>query len=131
VVAIRGEYVSAIKSAETQSSIPSAWRLAFKDVVNAFALRDYQLTSGVAGVEPVSAQTAAHIRRYIEDYGEPLIELPEQTWDSSVCIWTGTHWDVLIDIWTASEGRSDLVLGARVFESDPDYRIQIGMVYVP
>ncbi|HFQ4970525.1 TPA: hypothetical protein ACGUUK_004309, partial [Vibrio vulnificus] len=60
-----------------------------------------------------------------------LVALPEQTWDSSVCMWMETHWDVLIDLWTETEGLSDLVLQAKVFESKDGYKYQIEMVYVP
>ncbi|WP_423252184.1 DUF7668 domain-containing protein [Vibrio vulnificus] len=46
-------------------------------------------------------------------------------------MWMETHWDVLIDLWTETEGLSDLVLQAKVFESKDGYKYQIEMVYVP
>jgi hypothetical protein len=95
----------------------------------AFVQRDYRLSAGVPGVEPVTNETAAHIEKYIEDYGETLVELPEETWDSSVCIWQGKGWDALVDLWTRAEGRSDLVLSARIFESDRGLKFYINMVY--
>ncbi|WP_394203820.1 DUF7668 domain-containing protein [Marinagarivorans algicola] len=68
---------------------------------------------------------------YIEEYGEELISLPNETWESSICIWMGNHWDVLIDLWTKGEGRSDLVLSAKVAESKNGFYIEVGMIYVP
>jgi hypothetical protein len=114
-----------------EQPVPSDWRLTFVAVVDAFVRHDYALVGGVPRVQPVSLDTATQIRRYIEDYGTTLVPLPSQTWDSSVCIWTGSYWDVLIDIWTEEEGRSDLVLSARVSEADSDFSVEIHMVYVP
>ena len=99
--------------------------------MGAFAQRDYSLLAEVPGVEPVPPEAAAHIQRYIEDYGATLVALPEETWDSSVCIWSGNHWDALIDLWTKEEGPSDLVLSARVAEAKLGFSFVVHMVYVP
>ncbi len=123
--------VPVVKDEESEHPIPIAWRPIFVDIISAFVKKNYQLATGLDGVSSVSEETANHIKEYIEDYGEELIKLPEETWDSSVCIWMGTHWDVLVDLWTAEEGRSDLVLGARVAESNNGYIVNVDMVYVP
>ena len=123
--------VLAVKDESRELPIPSAWRPVFRQIVRAFVQHDYRLSAGVPGVPLVTNDTAAHIERYIEDYGETLIELPEETWDSSVCIWQGNRWDALVDLWTRAEGRSDLVLSARIFESDAGFEFHIYMVYVP
>jgi hypothetical protein len=123
--------VLAVKDEDEQRPIPTAWRPVFREIVKAFVHHDYRLGNGVAGVAPVAAKTAKQIKEYIDHYGETLVELPEQTWDSSVCIWTGNEWDVLIDLWTKGEGRSDLVLSARVAESKAGLVIRIETVYVP
>lgn len=43
----------------------------------------------------------------------------------------GTHWDILVDLWTAGEGLSDLVLGAQVKENKEEHIVHVQMVYVP
>jgi hypothetical protein len=123
--------VLTVKDESRELPIPSAWRPVFRDIVDAFVQRDYRLSAGVPRVAPVTSDTAAHIEKYIEAYGETLIELPEETWDSSVCIWQGNRWDALVDLWTRAEGRSDLVLSARIFETDRGFEFHIYMVYVP
>ena len=123
--------VLAVKDESQQLPIPSSWRPVFRQIVAAFVESDYRLSAGVPGVAPVSNETATHIERYVEHYGETLIDLPEETWDSSVCIWQGNRWDALVDLWTRAEGRSDLVLSARIFESDNGFEFHIYMVYVP
>ena len=120
-----------LKDEEEQQLIPTAWRPVFREIVDAFVEHDYRLTKGVESVLPVSAKTAKQIKEYIDDYGETLVALPEKTWTSSICMWMGKRWEVLIDLWTKGEGRSDLVLSALVSETKDGFQIKIEMVYVP
>lgn len=120
-----------VKHEENEIPIPTAWRSIFSSIVNAFVKKDYLLSCNIKGVSPISFETAEKIKGYIESYGQELIPVPEETWESSVCIYTGTHWDVLIDLWTAEEGRSDLVLAAQVLEMGNSYIINVRLVYVP
>ena len=123
--------VQAIKDEESERPIPTAWRQTIKDIVKAFAQHDYQISVGVESVTAVSSKTAEQIRDYVEDYGEELTELSDETWESSVCIWMGHHWDAIVDLWTLSEGRSDLVLNLQVTEKEPGFEYEIGLLYVP
>jgi hypothetical protein len=126
----QSEQIPAFKD-EVERSIPTAWRASLRQIVEAFVTGDYGLVCGVAGVEPVSAETASQVRSYVLDYGATLIPLPDSAWDSSVCVWDGDHWNALIDLWTQEEGRSDLVLHVRVAQASPGYYIEIHLVYVP
>jgi predicted NBD/HSP70 family sugar kinase len=123
--------VLAVKDEETQRPIPSAWRPVIRAIVKALMVHDYSLSVGIPGVVPIPTKTATQIANYIQDYGATLIELSEETWNSSVCIWMGKRWDALIDLWTDEEGRSDLVLSVQVTETDGGFVFQIYMVYVP
>lgn len=119
------------KNEEDELPIPHEWRPIFKDIVRSFVNKDYGLSSGVKNVNPISKDTMEQIKEYIVDYGEELVELPEETWDTSVYIYYGDYWNVLIDLYTESEGLSDLVLNAEVRERDNEYIIDIHLVYVP
>jgi len=123
--------VPVVKDGGGEGPVPTIWRPALTAVVDAFVRQDYALQDGVAGIAPVSADTTDHIRSYIEDYGAILAPLPPQAWDTSACIWTGHHWDVMVDLWTEEEGSSDLVLQLHVVEQDGAYLAEIHMVYVP
>lgn len=123
--------VFAVMDGTFERPIPTTWRPMFCAIVAAFLEHDYLLKRGVPGVATVSQATADHIQQYIADYGATLVALPDETWDSSVCIWCGSHWDVLIDLWTREEGRSDLVLSAHVTEHHPGIVVEVHMVYVP
>lgn len=120
-----------VKDGTRSMPVPTAWRPAFHAIVDAFLDRDFMLKRGVRGVEPVSIEKADHIQDYLGTYGATLMELPDETWATSVCQWCGNHWDVFVDLWTQEEGRSDLVLSARVTERHSGFAIDIHMVYVP
>ena len=123
--------VAVEKNEEEEGPIPHLWRPIFKDIVKAFVNKDYNLSSGIKNVNTVSKSTAKQIKEYIEDYGEELIELPEETWESSVYICYGDYWNILIDLFTKGEGLSDLALNAEVIEKDNNYVVDINLVYVP
>jgi hypothetical protein len=123
--------VSVTKDSENEGPIPSAWRPTLKNIVDAFVRHDYHLAEGLAGVAPVSEETATQIRTYIQEYGAKLVSLPQESWATSVCIWMGDHWDALIDLWTEEEGSSDLVLQVHVSEVDSEFLVTVYMVYVP
>jgi hypothetical protein len=116
---------------DAQHAIAGAWRPMLRDVVRCFVAGDYGLVRGVPGVEPVSAATVEQIRNYVSDYGATLVELPDDTWETSVAQWMEGHWDILVDLWTAEEGRSDMVLDCEVVETATGPRITIHTVYVP
>lgn len=111
--------------------IADAWRPVLREIVKALAEGDYGLSNGIPFVAPPSKATADQIRAYIADFGETLADLSDETWDSSVSQWMGTHWDVLVDLWTVESGRSDLVLSLRVFEADKEFRFEIDSLHVP
>lgn len=125
------DVIAAIKDGTSERPIPTAWRPALRRVVDAFAGGDYAVVDGLDDIETISGETAFHIQSYVRDYGATLKSLPDETWKSSVCIWTGDHWDVLVDLYTEEEGASDLVLSARVTDSENGFRFSIHMVYVP
>lgn len=120
-----------VKDPDASHPIPGAWRSMLREVVHCFVEGDYRLSKGVKGVEPISTETADQVREYLEQYGARLVELPDDSWETSVAQWMGTHWDILVDLWTAEEGRSDLVLHGRVVESSTKPRLTVHMVYVP
>jgi hypothetical protein len=120
-----------VKDPDAAHPIAGAWRPIVREVVRRFVHGDYRLLSGLPGVEPVSAATAEQVRDYLAEYGATLVELPDDTWETSVAQWMETHWDILVDLWTAEEGRSDLVLEGKVVETGTGPLLTIHMVYVP
>jgi hypothetical protein len=128
---IGGFEIPAVKDEENERPIPTVWRPVIREIVNAFVRQDYHLKTRPPGVAPISDETAIQIKNYVQQYGETLVELSDETWETSVCVWTGSQWEALVDLWTLSEGRSDLVLSLDVSEGDSGFLFEIYMVYVP
>lgn len=120
-----------LKDEENELPVAEVWRPTLEQIVRRFVEGDHGLTEAVPGVAPVTAETADQIRDYVDDYGATLVALEPETWESSVSLWMGDKWQVLIDLWTAEEGRSDLVLHLHVHEDGPRYRFEVYLVYVP
>ncbi|MDN4037290.1 hypothetical protein [Massilia sp. YIM B02443] len=119
------------KDEHNQQPVPSAWRPIFVEIVEAFKDGDFNLIRGVKTVRPVSEKRAKAMTDNIVEYGARLVSLPENTWQTSVCIWMLDYWEVLVDLYTMEEGASDLVLHMRVYEEGPSYTYEVVNVYVP
>lgn len=119
------------KDLDAAHPVPGAWRPMLRQVVRCLVRGDYALSGGIPGVAAVAAAGAEQMRDSIAAYGATLVELPDDTWQTSVAQWMGTRWEVLVDLWTAEEGRSDLVLAADVVETGEGPRLTVRMVYVP
>ena len=128
-----GEDMEVVPSKDQSSEhpVPTSWRPVFFQIVRALSIGDCAAVSEVPGVASLSPETLAQITDYLRDYGEVLTDLPERAWDTSVAQWMDSHWEVLVDLWTEGEGRSDLVLSARVSEASSDFVFEVHMVYVP
>lgn len=121
----------AVKDPDAAHPIAGAGRPMLREGVRRFVQGDDHLAQGVPGVEPVSTATAEQVGDYLAHYGATLAELPDDTWQMSVAQWMETHWDILVDLWTAEEGRSDLVPEGKVIETSTGPRLTFHMVYVP
>ncbi|GAA2194491.1 DUF7668 domain-containing protein [Micromonospora lupini] len=121
-----------VKDEALDVPIPEVWRPTLRAIVDSLVRRDTVVGAGLPSVDPVSPETSQLCLQAIDDYGDAtLISLPDESWDTSVACWYGDRWRCLIDLWTAEDGRSDLVLDVDVFESGPGYRFSVHLVYVP
>lgn len=126
-----GARQEAVKDADRAHPIASAWRPTLRKIVKAFVRGDYALADKIESVAPVSKSSASQIRTYVAEHGETLVALPDDTWTTSVAQWMEGFWEILVDLWTAESGASDLVLHAEVFEAKDGFRIKVHAVYVP
>lgn len=125
------EPVPIMKDENNERPIPSAWRKTLVGIIEAFKNGDFKLECGVAGVQSISAEDAARIAGNIHDYGDRLTWLPEKTWRTSVCRWMRGYWEVLVDLFTETDGESDLVMVVKVYEDTEAYRFEVQSVHVP
>ncbi|WP_333297679.1 DUF7668 domain-containing protein [Pseudoalteromonas carrageenovora] len=123
--------MDAIKDLENEHPIASHWRPIIQLAVDAFSRGDFGLSTPIENIQPVPVDIALANKSYVADYGEVLISLPEETWETSCAQWMGDYWQIIVDLYTEDEGRSDLVLNGRVMEKDGNISIEIGLIYVP
>jgi hypothetical protein len=73
------------------------------------------------------------IGHWIEAYPATLVALPPAAWAYSdhgpIEAEPGAWW-VVVDLWTAEEGRSDLSMEATVWDDGSDPRVQVHTVHV-
>ncbi len=111
--------------------VATAWRPVLSEIVRVFAQGDYGLSKPLPGVDALPKRTAEQIRAYVGSCGATLVELPAESWETSLAQWMGDHWEVLVDLWTKEEGRSDLVLSLKVAEIGGEPRFSVRSVHVP
>jgi hypothetical protein len=118
------------KNENEELPVPTAWRSTLCDIVESFKSNNFQLTD-VPNVKPIDPELAGIIRDSILYYGDALTSLPSETWETSRCIWMLEYWEVLVDLFTANQGRSDLTLFVNVFEVDDGFEFEVKSVHVP
>mgnify|MGYP006155643247 CR=1 FL=1 len=123
--------MDAIKDIENEHPIASHWRPIIKRAVNAFSQNDFGLSTPIENIKPIPVDIALANKNYVSDYGEVLISLPEDTWETSCARWMGDYWQIIVDLFTENEGRSDLVLNGRVMVKNGNISLEIGLIYVP
>lgn len=72
------------KDEDKELPIPVKWRHTLYKVVECLVKNDHHSISKIPLVSKLPETTSIQINSYIEDYGEELISLPEDAWDSSV-----------------------------------------------
>lgn len=125
-----GQLIPVLKDSNNQSLIPSLWREPLSEIVHAFVCKNYRLYPELNGVISLSEKDADRIKENITEYGEELIELPNDTWNTSMCQWMNDYWDILVDLYT-DNGASDLALSVRVKEVGNQYIFEVISVHVP
>lgn len=116
---------------ETASQVPTIWRETLIRIVEAFKNNDLAAINHIKGVQNIELEHLQDIAENIIDYGETLVSLPDETWETSQALWMGFRWDVIVDLFTEQEGRSDLILFIRVFETNGTFEFSILDIYVP
>lgn len=116
------------KDPDTETSVDEAFRPTLAWMANEIAAGR---APHAANVPACSADTWDVITGIIADYGETLVQLPEASWGTSVSQCHGERWKVLVDLYTAGEGRSDLVMDVDIAETETGFEYSLHLVYVP
>lgn len=117
---------------DEQQPVALAWRAEIVSIVSALVRGDYELLSAGSSVRRLSAEEADYIANNLMAYGGiTLLDPPQETWETSVALWMGDHWEVVVDLWSAEEGRTDLILSLAIRDTDGAYEYFVEGVWVP
>ena len=125
------EIIPVLKNEEDELPVPTGWRQALIDIVEAFKNGDFCLNNKIDFVHSVSEADADRIAGNIAAYGDELISLSEETWDTSIYQWMRGYWEILVDLVTLEEGVSDLVMFVKVRENAGKFCFTVEDVHVP
>jgi len=102
-------------------------------VIHRLVDRDYDGLSRDGLFEPGYEARPQTVARWIEDYPTTLVDLPDEGWATSIwgrVIVEDNTWWVVVDLWTAEEGRSDLSLEGYVIDDGEAIRVLVSNVHV-
>lgn len=117
----------------SDSPVPERWRPVLGSIVHRLVIGDYAGLAADGLVSYTSDPTDTSIGRWIEDYPARLVDLPEEAWAySEHAAWVNApgSWWVIVDLWTAEEGRSDLSMEATVWDDGSSVVAKVDNVHV-
>lgn len=113
--------------------VPERWRPILGSLVHRLVIADYAGLAADGLVAATSDPTDTSIGRWIEDYPAHLVDLPSEAWDySTYGQWEGapeSSW-VIVPLWTAEEGRSDLSMEATIWDDSATIVARLDGVHV-
>ncbi len=116
------------------SSVPERWRAVLGAMVHRLVIGDYGGLAADGLVRATDDASDAGVGRWIEEYPGHLVDLPGDAWEYSDCApWAGVtdgSWFVIVPLWTAEEGMSDLSMEATVWDDGSSITARIDMVHV-
>lgn len=117
----------------TEEPVPQKWRPAITAVIDRLVAKDYVGLARDGFVSYTDDPQDASIGMWIEDYPSRLVPLPDEAWQySGHGPWPDTPdaaW-IVVELWTAEEGRSDLSLEGSVREVNGEIVVSIDSVHV-
>jgi hypothetical protein len=119
--------------AEDIGPVPHHWRPVIADLVDRLVVKDYAGLVREGLVSFTSDPDDTTVGLWIEDYPATLVALPEAAWDVAErgrWVHDPGAWWIVVPLWTAEEGRSDLSLEATVRELNGAVIVVVDQVHV-
>jgi hypothetical protein len=117
----------------SDSPVPKRWRTLLESIVHRLVIGDYAGLAADGLVSYTNDPTDESIGRWIEDYPAKLVDLPAEAWAYSAhAPWAGAaqSWWVIVPLWTAEEGHSDLSMEATIWDDGFEIVAKIDNVHV-
>lgn len=117
----------------SESPVPERWQAVLGEIVHRLVVGDYAGLAADGLVSYTDDPADTSIGRWIEDYPAHLVDLPDEAWAySEHGPWVNApgSWWVIVDLWTAEEGRSDLSMEATVWDDGISTSAKVDNVHV-
>lgn len=114
------------KDLDNEVPVPMEWREALANIANALTLDAFP-----ENIQKPEQDILEINNQNIKAYPDAIGPLSEKSWDTSITVWQGEYWAVLIDLSDEYGETTDLVLHAKVKENDGEYQFEPGLIYVP
>ena len=109
------------------------WRPVLTEIVHRLVVGDYDGLARDGIVAGTDDPRDAGIGLWIEEYPATLVDLPPGAWaysDHGPIEGAAGAWWVIVDLWTAEEGRSDLSMEATVWDDGRTITVKVHAVHV-
>ena len=119
------------KNTDRELPVPTVWRAALTELADSFVLNGFNSSKSTFLSRAIDEDIIKINKSNIENYPDQIGMLIQKSWDTSVYVWTGKDWSVLVDLSTSDGKTSDLVMHTTVREVAGSYKIKAGLIYVP
>jgi hypothetical protein len=110
--------------------LPASFRAPIAEIVDALVREDYAALDADGRSGAVGADG---LRRAVADYGRSLVELPDAAYklsDAGHLTGRPGEWWIVVPMWTAEEGRSDLTLELNATPAHDGHRFTVTDLHV-
>ncbi len=110
--------------------VPEAFRDAIRDLVGALVRGDFDALDQDGRSGRVGGDG---LRRAIGEYGQTLVDLPDEAFDlteAGSVAGRPDEWWIVVPMWTAEEGRSDLSLELAALPTQDAHRFEVTDLHV-
>jgi len=123
--------VNVEKNMEEELPIPSLWKQPLSEMANAFIERKFPNPKISHYLNDWDKRILSINYGNINDYPDELGVLHPDTWETSMYLWEGNYWIVLLDLSDRNGHTTDLVFHFKVREERGGYKFEPGLIYVP
>lgn len=119
------------KQSDAELPIPSVWRESLKEIVDSFVQDKFPPQNTFIPLGEFDNDIIEINRTNITKYPDKLGPLNPKSWESSIYLWMGGYWEVLVDLSDEFGNTTDLVFHANIKEKGAGFQISPYLIYVP
>ncbi len=120
-----------IKDVDHERPIPAIWRQTILALGDCLKNNDYGFETAPKNVNRLDPASTKISKYQIEIYNCGNVTIDDLSWESSIYIWMGNQWELIIDLIDENGSLTDLVLKLVVKENGKGYIFLPDFIHVP